>query len=179
MRAVGFHAPEDSYLRRLFTKRRLEYLTDLLDRPDLLALLPRYRELQTRLELERPVDMELRVALEALGRIGTAGAPTIRLVERLWAAGYHFAFADVDLIALAAADAGLGRAVERPYSVRAAIERRLRGRAHVARSTTDLDEGTTSLERMSRMDFLRIAIIQASLEYRGPNPVAYDDGSAA
>ena len=164
LRAVGFHAPEHSYLRGLFTKRRLEYLTDLLDRPELLTRLPRYRELQEGLGLARPVDRELQVALETIARLGNVPDATPRFVRDLQGAGYRFASPDLDLLAAAVTNDTLWRAVERPDSIRAVIVRRLRRRAHVNRATTDLDEGAGSLERMSRVDFLRITVIQASLE---------------
>ena len=164
LREAGFQAPPHSYLRRLFTRPRIDYLLDLLERPALLDELPGYLRLQRHLGLPPAVDTDLRVALETLRRVGRIGDEELQWIRALQEQGYRFAFPDVDLLLEAYRESRLRRALQRPDSVRREIERRLSGREHVARKTTDLREDEGALEVLSRVDWLRISLILDSLE---------------
>ena len=164
LRKAGFQAPPHSYLRRLFTRPRIDYLLDLLERPALLDELPGYLRLQRHLGLPPAVDTDLRVALETLRRVGRIGDEELQWIRALQEQGYRFAFPDVDLLLEAYRESRLRRALQRPDSVRREIERRLQERQHVARQTTDLREDKGALEVLSRVDWLRISLILDSLE---------------
>ncbi len=163
-REARFQAPPHSYLRRLFSRPRIDYLLDLLERPVLLDGLPGYLRLKRHLGLSPAVDTDLRVALQTLRRIGRIGDEELQWIRALQEQGYRFAFPDVDLLLEAYRKSRLRRALQRPDSVRREIERRLSEREHVARETTDLREDGAALEVLSRVDWLRISLILDSLE---------------
>lgn len=162
--ATGLHAPEHSYHRRLFDRSRAAYLTDVLQRPALLATLPAFLAIQKALDLAAPVDTELEVALETLRRAAPVDDRTIALIGRLRGEGYAFTFPDLDLLHAAAARPSLEKALSAPLKLRRDLARELAERPHATRTTSSLPEGSAGLDQLSRVDALRISLVSRSLD---------------